>query len=157
VLLTFLVSGLSLTAQNLNNSTKDDLAIQSRFGGKSQQGKSLQSGSGSLIESPDSPCHARDSNVQIVTKEEVKGKLIHKVAPRYPKTARRNGIQGTVVMCATIGKDGRIKELRAISGPEELVPAALDAVKKWRYQPFELKGETVEVDTDIRVFFQLAQ
>jgi outer membrane biosynthesis protein TonB len=60
-------------------------------------------------------------------------------------------------MCATIGKDGRIETLRAVSGPKELVPAALDAVKKWRYQPFELKGETVEVATDIRVNFRLAQ
>ena len=60
-------------------------------------------------------------------------------------------------MCANIGKDGRINDLRAVSGPEELVPAALEAVKKWRYQPFELNGEIVEVQTDIRVNFQLNQ
>ena len=132
LLLAILVSALGLSAQNPNNSSKDD----------------------SL---PHLPCFARSPDEQIVTQEEVKGKLIHKVAPKYPKTARRNGIQGTVVICATIGKDGTIKDVRAISGPEELVPAALDAVKKWRYQPFELKGETVEVDTDIQVNFQLAQ
>ena len=132
LLLTFLVSALSLAAQNPNDSTKDNPL-------------------------PNSPCFARSPNEQIVTQEEVKGKLIHKVGPKYPKTARRKGIQGTVVICATIGKDGTIKDVRAMSGPEELVPAALDAVKQWRYQPFELKGATVEVDTDIRVNFQLAQ
>jgi len=131
LLLAFLVSAICVTAQNPNNSTQDDL--------------------------PHSPCFSRSPNEQIVTQEETKGKLIHKVAPKYPKTARQKGIQGTVVICVTIGKDGTIKDLRAMSGPEELVPAALDAVKKWRYQPFELKGETVEVDTDIRVNFQLAQ
>lgn len=60
-------------------------------------------------------------------------------------------------MCATIDKDGEIKNLRVVSGPKQLVGAALDAVKKWRYRPFELKGEAVEVETDIRVNFKLSQ
>jgi outer membrane biosynthesis protein TonB len=48
-----------------------------------------------------------------------------------------------------------LRDLRAASGPEELVPAAMDAVKKWRYQPYEVKGQIVEVDTDIRIVFKL--
>ena len=61
------------------------------------------------------------------------------------------------MICVTIGIDGRIRNLKAASGPEELVPSALSAVKQWRYQPFELKGEPIEVETDITVNFQLAQ
>jgi TonB family protein len=104
---------------------------------------------------PNSRCVATGSTERILVQDVVGGKLINKVAPKYPKKARRNGIQGVVVICATIGKDGKVRNLRAASGPEELVPAAMDAVKKWRYQPYEVKGEIVEVDTDIRINFKL--
>ena len=149
LLLAFVAAALGLAAQNLDNSTTNDPTAQPRSIGQDQQEEALPSGTS--VNPPSSPCFARGPNERIVTSKEVKGKLIHKVAPKYPRKARRHGIQGTVVMCANIGKDGRINDLRAVSGPEELVPAALEAVKKWRYQPFELKGEVVEVETDIRV------
>lgn len=83
------------------------------------------------------------------------GMLIHQVAPVYPLDAKRSHIEGTVVLGAVIGKDGRIQDLRAISGPKELVPAALGAVQQWRYKPYLLMGNPVEVETHITVNFRL--
>jgi len=85
------------------------------------------------------------------------GLLVKKVAPDYPLFAKENGVSGTVVLQATIGKDGRIANLRVISGPEELRGAALDAVKQWVYRPYLLNGEPVSVDTTINVAFNLGR
>jgi periplasmic protein TonB len=60
----------------------------------------------------------------------IPGKLIRKVKPQYPRAARKAGIQGTVVLRVTIGKDGKTGNLRAVSGPPELIPAAIEAVKQ---------------------------
>ncbi len=84
------------------------------------------------------------------------GLLINKVSPTYPPLARQARIQGSVVLQAVIGKDGTIQNLRAISGHPMLTPAAIDAVKQWRYKPYYLNGEPVEVDTQITVNFTLA-
>jgi TonB family protein len=83
------------------------------------------------------------------------GWLIHKVQPIYPEAARQNRIQGTVLLRAIIGKDGRISELTLISGPKELVGAAIGAVQQWRYTPYVSNGDAVEVQTQITVNFQL--
>jgi TonB family protein len=83
------------------------------------------------------------------------GLLIHKVQPIYPEAARRNYVQGTVLLNATIGKDGRVRELTPISGPKELVGAAIGAVQQWRYKPYTLNDEPVDVQTQITVNFQL--
>ena len=84
------------------------------------------------------------------------GLLIHKVQPTYPPLARSARIQGQVVLQAVIGKDGTIQGLHAVSGHPMLTPAAIDAVKQWRYKPYFLNGEPVEVDTQITVNFTLA-
>ena len=81
--------------------------------------------------------------------------LLQKVLPVYPEEARRQGVQGQVVLKAVIGKDGTIAELRPLQGPQELTAAAIDAVQHWRFRPYELKGKPVEVETDIRLNFQL--
>jgi len=65
--------------------------------------------------------------------------------------------QGEVSVQGTIGKDGRIANLRVISGPEELRGAALDAVKRWVYRPYLLNGQPVSVDTTINVAFNLGR
>ena len=64
-------------------------------------------------------------------------------------------IQGTVVLHAVIANDGAIRELEAVSGQPVLIPAALKAVKKWKYKPTLLAGRPVEVDTTINVVFAL--
>src|SRR5664280_2577939 len=83
------------------------------------------------------------------------GLLISKVQPTYPPLARLARIQGTVVLHALIGKDGTIQDLSVISGHPMLIPAAMDAVKQWRYKPYVLNGEPVLVQTTINVNFEL--
>jgi protein TonB len=84
------------------------------------------------------------------------GLLIKKVQPPYPPLARQARIQGNVVLQALISKDGSIENLRLISGHPMLAPAALEAVKHWRYKPYFLNGEPVEVETQITVIFSLS-
>jgi protein TonB len=84
------------------------------------------------------------------------GLLIHKVQPAYPPLARQARIQGSVLLQALISKQGTIENLRVISGHPMLSPAAIDAVKQWRYKPYILNGEPVEVETQITVNFTLS-
>ncbi len=83
------------------------------------------------------------------------GMLIRKEAPEYPYFARQNRITGTVVLQATIGKDGHIKDLHAVSGPAELMDSAAQAVRHWVYRPYLLNGQPVDVRTTINVIFTL--
>jgi protein TonB len=83
------------------------------------------------------------------------GLLIRKVQPVYPALARQARIQGTVLLQAQISKTGDIENLQSISGHPMLVPAAIDAVKQWKYKPYILNGEPVEVDTQVTVNFTL--
>lgn len=82
--------------------------------------------------------------------------LLHQVKPLYPATARTVRVQGAVVMEAVIDRAGRVENLRVLSGHPVLVPAALDAVRQWRYRPTLLNGEPVEVITLVTVNFILA-
>jgi len=84
------------------------------------------------------------------------GLLVHQVKPNYPALAKQARIQGSVVLQAAIGKDGSIQNLRLVSGHPMLAPAAIEAVKQWKYRPYFLNGEPVEVDTQITVNFTLA-
>jgi protein TonB len=85
------------------------------------------------------------------------GLLIRQVTPQYPQIARQARVEGHVVLQATIGKDGTVQNLHLISGHPMLVQAAIDAVSQWRYKPYYLNGEAVEVDTTINVNFTLAR
>ena len=84
------------------------------------------------------------------------GLLVRKVNPNYPPLARQARIQGTVVLQAEISKDGSIQNLRLISGHPMLAPAAIEAVKQWKYKPYLLNGEPVEVETTVQVNFTLS-
>ena len=84
-------------------------------------------------------------------------KLIRQPKPVYPPLAKQARIQGVVRFNAVIGKDGTIQNLKVVSGHPLLVPAALEAVKQWVYQPTLLNGEPVEVVTQIDVNFTLSQ
>jgi len=84
-----------------------------------------------------------------------KGLLTYRLEPSYPTLARAARIQGIVVLTAIIDKNGNIENLQLVSGHPMLAPAAIDAVKQWRYKPFLLNGQTVEVETTITVVFQL--
>jgi len=84
------------------------------------------------------------------------GLLVRKVNPNYPPLARQARIQGQVILRAVISKDGSIEGLTLISGHPMLAPAAIDAVKQWKYKPYLLNGEPVEVDTEVLVNFTLS-
>ena len=84
------------------------------------------------------------------------GNLIRKVQPAYPALARTARIQGAVVLQAVISKQGAIENLKVLAGHPMLAPAAIEAVKQWRYRPYILNGEPVEVETPITVNFSLA-
>jgi periplasmic protein TonB len=84
------------------------------------------------------------------------GLLIRKVTPNYPPLARQARIQGQVVLQAEISKEGTIQNLQLISGHPMLAPAAIEAVKQWRYKPYLLNGEPVAVETQVMVNFSLS-
>jgi TonB family protein len=83
------------------------------------------------------------------------GLLITKVLPVYPSTAQQARVQGTVVLQAAISRDGTVEALRGISGHPMLIPAAIEAVKQWRYKPYVINGKPVAVVTQISVNFTL--
>jgi len=83
------------------------------------------------------------------------GLLIKSVEPVYPPTARQMRIQGAVQLLANIGKDGSIKGVQLISGDSVLSRAAMDAVKQWKYKPYYLDDQPVEIQTQITVNFKL--
>jgi protein TonB len=93
---------------------------------------------------------------QFRTSTILEGNLIRRVQPVYPPIARTARIQGPVILVAVISKAGTIENLRALSGHPMLVPAAVDAVSQWRYRPYILNNEPIEVETQITVNFLLS-
>jgi len=87
--------------------------------------------------------------------DEAAGLLVEKVVPDYPSLARQAHVKGSVVLEANISKDGAVENLRAVSGHPLLIPAAIDAVKHWRYKPYVLNGQATPVNTQITVNFAL--
>lgn len=85
------------------------------------------------------------------------GLLLRKTVPVYPPIAIAAHVEGTVVLAATISRDGRIENLQVLSGPAMLRQAAIDAVRTWQYRPFLLSGEPIEVETTVNVIFRRGQ
>ncbi|HUB29768.1 MAG TPA: energy transducer TonB [Terracidiphilus sp.] len=87
----------------------------------------------------------------------VTGLLLYEPAPPYPAIAKAAGVEGTVVLQATISKTGTIEKLRVVSGPPMLQEAAIDTVREWRYRPYLLDGFPVELETTINVVFKMSR
>lgn len=84
------------------------------------------------------------------------GMLEKKVQPVYPQDAKDARVSGTVVLKATIGRDGNVHDLSVVSGPwPSLIASAMQAVSQWHYRSYMLNGEPVEVETTINVIFSL--
>ena len=83
------------------------------------------------------------------------GLLVHRTQPIYPAPARTANMSGTVVLKAQISKSGQIMGLKVISGPPVFVASALNAVKSWRYKPYMLNNQPIEVETNIKVIFSV--
>jgi TonB family protein len=82
-------------------------------------------------------------------------KLLNSVAPAYPLGARSSGVQGDVVIETTIDKTGNVVRTHVLSGPAMLRPSALEALKRWKYEPSRLNGEPVEVQMQVTIRFRL--
>jgi TonB family protein len=126
----------------------------------SRQKKSPPPASGSAPASEAAKIADEKDSAERVTRVRMGGnvqaaKIINKVQPTYPGTARSEHLQGTVRLHAIIGKDGSVQQLKVISGYCSLAEASMDAVKQWRYFPTTLAGKPVEVDTTIDVIFAL--
>ena len=80
--------------------------------------------------------------------------LTHKIEPIYPEGARQANVQGIVILEAVIGTDGTVIEVHAVGGPDELTPAALEAVQWWRFEPYMVNGQPVQVKTRLAVDFR---
>jgi TonB family protein len=83
------------------------------------------------------------------------GLLLHSVEPRYPEEARRQRIQGDARLEILIDKEGKVAGVKTLSGEPILVDAATKAVKQWRYRPYLLNGEPVEVESTVTVKFHM--
>ena len=84
-----------------------------------------------------------------------RGLLVKQVQPVYPRGALQMHVEGSVQLAATISKTGDISEVKALSGDSQLAHAAMDAVKQWKYKPYLLNGEPVDIQTQITVNFKL--
>ncbi len=105
---------------------------------------------------PESAEGGRRASARVYVPGEMQqSRLIYKPTPPYPPLARQARVQGTVSMQAVIAKDGTVSNLEAVSGHPLLIPAALESVKQWRYQPTLRDGERVEVATTIDLAFTL--
>jgi protein TonB len=104
-----------------------------------------------LALAPVPPTVARPARISRI----MDGSLIHRVQPDYPILAKQSRIQGPVQIAALISRTGTIENLQVVSGHPMLVSAALNAVKQWRYRPYILNGEPIEVETKITVIFSL--
>jgi periplasmic protein TonB len=87
----------------------------------------------------------------------MEGNLVHRVDPPYPRIAQTAGVQGVVAIKAIISRDGTIERAELLSGPGLLTNAAMQAVRQWKYRPYYLNGEPVEVETQITVNFVLSR
>lgn len=83
------------------------------------------------------------------------GMILRRVQPIYPEITRMGRLSGTVILHATVSRDGSVNQLQVVSGPMLLRESALDAVRQWQYKPYLLNGEPVDVDTTISVVFKL--
>ncbi len=79
----------------------------------------------------------------VVGQEEAARKLKSQVAPTYPELARKMNITGVVKVQVTIAPNGSVKTVKLVGGHPLLANAAMDTVKKWRYEP--AKDETTTV------------
>ena len=101
---------------------------------------------------PRQPVRAVNARISRV----MEGNLIHRVEPQYPSIAKQLHIQGAVIIKAIISREGVIEQAQVISGQGMLSNAALAAIRQWKYRPYYLNNEAIEVETEITVNFILA-
>jgi len=96
------------------------------------------------------------ASVQLVNLPSMpESKLVHKVSPAYPPDAASARVQGTVKLRVTISDNGHVIGVRPISGPSQLKPVAIQAVRRWVYEPTIVDGRAVRVVTEVNIPFAL--
>jgi len=80
--------------------------------------------------------------------------MIHKVDPVYPREAKKKHVKGDVLLKVLINKNGQVADVAVVKGDPMLTDAAMDAVKQWRFKPYLLNGEPIEVETTEAVSFR---
>jgi protein TonB len=125
-------------------------------------------GTGSGREPGDGVAHGLGDNIRVVIPTHpavvkplrvshwAEGNIIYRIQPSYPPIARQARVQGSVELRAIISKTGTIENLIAVSGHPMLVKSAIEAVRQWRYRPYLLNNEPIEVETEITVNFVLS-
>jgi TonB family protein len=99
----------------------------------------------------------QDTKKLQVNAKDMVANLVSKVTPVYPEDAKKARVSGSVILDATIGKDGTVENLKVLSGPAPLQQSALDSVRQWKYKPYLLNGDPVEVETKITVVYSLSK
>lgn len=105
---------------------------------------------------PPLPAAPKPASKPLLVSHMMEGNLIYQVQPKYPALARSARVQGAVVMRAIISRAGTIENLQVLSGHPLLNASAIEAVRQWRYRPYILNGDPVEVETQVTVNFILA-
>ena len=90
-----------------------------------------------------------------VSPDTMEKRIVTKVDPVYPEAARKAGMQGLVVLDVVVARDGSVKRLRPMSGPQLLAQSAKEAVQSWKFEPYLSNGEAVEVETTLAIEFRL--
>jgi TonB family protein len=99
--------------------------------------------------------HDSSRPVVDVSSAEMEQRLIHRAIPVYPASALQAKVEGVVVLDTIIGTDGAVQHVQVLSGPDALSSAAMDAVKWWRFQPYQRNGRPVRTHTILEVDFRL--
>jgi TonB family protein len=135
-----------------------DLALTAKLdiGGINETVDVKAAGWAMAAEAAEAEAKSKASRIRIGGSVEA-AKVISRVQPVYPQSAKSAGAQGSVLLHAIVSKDGRPYELQVLNSQvnPDLARAAVEAVSQWRYQPTLLNGEPVEIDTTITVNFTL--
>jgi TonB family protein len=115
-------------------------------------------GGGKLQDQPSPPSSEehQQARQRLRVKDVAQKLLVSRVAPVYPKDLRKQRIQGMVKLSVGISKDGNVIDAKLISGHPGLGQAAIDAVRQWKFKPYLLNGQAVEIETEIWINFSLA-
>jgi len=149
----------SRIAKNINSPEKESGPSQN-FSASGMEGLGGSSGTavGNVLNGTAHPKVNFDAPKNVsISSGVASGLLLQRRDPVYPTLAKQANVSGTVVLEATISKFGTIEGMHVLSGPVMLRQAAIDAVGSWRYRPYMLNSQPVEVQTTINVTFSLGR
>ena len=147
---------LALNAKLQMGALNESVDVQAEYRGQPYALKAQSEGSATAAQAAEAEAKAKGMRIRVGGNVQA-AKIITKVQPVYPQSAKAAGAQGTVLLHAVVSKDGRPLSLQVLNSQvnPDLARAAVEAVSQWRYQPTLLNGEPVEIDTTIQINFTL--